>query len=799
MTTQVLVIHGQLAGAVKLKQALERVGAFEVHPFTAVDAAVEYLRNNLQDVVLLHLPTLSEPPEAILETLRAAQTNVVVITIPAQSEADARQLGIQASVDASIKPRDLAAVIENLFVRHQRPSSITSPKSKNITRVLDESSAKPAPPHNLPEHTSLDDVLASAGDIFNEAYADTPVEFDAELDGLGQPSSAPNAEFDQVLNALPPTFDEDEDDNSPENDEFSRLVNSMKESRSRSSLPERQRGLIDFVIRGDSEPSNFDRLAEQEPPMPTFEENGTISQLFSIAQDRSFQRVLSILSGDEPKEDSDESQPEVEFDEPPTWDHDHVPPASPAPVVNPAANDYDFDADPPPVKLILQQTSERGSTSGGFALEELIASIEKQLPAHRPRIMPLPSWIQENQLQSSLLGRAHPSTVPDPDSEDVPEAWLADQTTMPNRGQVIARDSEVFNQETEWLDVPADPRGDTAPVEPPETLPEAIPEISAPPQQAQRIPEPPRDLPETEGWGDAFTTGDFDTQFQVMAAFEIERETGEMEVTGALYTESVPTTPYLMQLATSLTEIALETTAEAILLVREGEIVGYAGAMPREEADDLREMLEDDWSAPPEQARIRFVTAPNSGRDYMIYSRATVEDLTLSLIFAGTTSLRDIRRQGKRLEEALVQVPDTPSVTVPIEEAPALPEVIEDEPILRTAFAFVWLLSDPTAQLEPAVAQAIISGLRLQLEERLWQLHELHVDEDFVYVLADVPGEDPPFHVVRDLKRRSAEIAHAQNAAIPVDSLWSDSYLVVMPGRPLDLEEIQQFISFERM
>ena len=45
----------------------------------------------------------------------------------------------------------------------------------------------------------------------------------------------------------------------------------------------------------------------------------------------------------------------------------------------------------------------------------------------------------------------------------------------------------------------------------------------------------------------------------------------------------------------------------------------------------------------------RWVTAQNSGKDYMLYSRRTEDDFTLSLIFAGTTPLRDIRRQGQRL------------------------------------------------------------------------------------------------------------------------------------------------------
>ena len=62
-----------------------------------------------------------------------------------------------------------------------------------------------------------------------------------------------------------------------------------------------------------------------------------------------------------------------------------------------------------------------------------------------------------------------------------------------------------------------------------------------------------------------------------------------------------------------------------------------------------------------------------------------------------------------------------------------------------------------------------------------------------------MPGDEPAFRVVRQLKQRSGEIAYALNRGVKADQLWADSYLIVTPGRPLDLEEIQQFIGFERM
>ena len=57
----------------------------------------------------------------------------------------------------------------------------------------------------------------------------------------------------------------------------------------------------------------------------------------------------------------------------------------------------------------------------------------------------------------------------------------------------------------------------------------------------------------------------------------------------------------------------------------------------------------------------------------------------------------------------------------------------------------------------------------------------------------------PPPEIIRDLKRRSAQIAAALDPSLPASELWADSYLVVTSGQSLDDEEIQQFINFQRM
>ncbi|MCB9452746.1 MAG: response regulator [Anaerolineaceae bacterium] len=259
------------------------------------------------------------------------------------------------------------------------------------------------------------------------------------------------------------------------------------------------------------------------------------------------------------------------------------------------------------------------------------------------------------------------------------------------------------------------------------------------------------------------------------------------------------------QLAVTLTQASLDVSAEATLLTHHGEIIAYAGHLTQDDVEELRAAIENDWDAQPEGARIRFVTLPSSGKDYMLYSILTQANLTLSMIFSSETPLRVIRKQGQILADALRHVPEVPPPPVveppatPVEITPVTPVQEMVEVAVRQAFSYVWLLRDPDNHLPGVAAQAMISGLTLQLSEQGWQIITLQVHEDFIYLLAEVPGDTPPNLVMTDLKRRSAEIARAQIPNLDVKTLWADSYLILTPGRELETEEILEFINFQRM
>jgi REP element-mobilizing transposase RayT len=178
----------------------------------------------------------------------------------------------------------------------------------------------------------------------------------------------------------------------------------------------------------------------------------------------------------------------------------------------------------------------------------------------------------------------------------------------------------------------------------------------------------------------------------------------------------------------------------------------------------------------------------------MLYSRRTEGDFTLSMVFGAATPLRDIRRQGKRLVELLDSVPEN----ITSAYLPAEPEQADAEPQTRSRQAFVWLLRDPDAMLNDAAAWAIVSGLTTQLNEQGWLVEQFTARDEYVYLLADVPGETAAHLIINDLKRRSAAILRQQGGTTAGPDVWADSYLVLTPGRELDPDEIHHFIDFER-
>lgn len=568
--------------------------------------------------------------------------------------------------------------------------------------------------------------------------------------------------------------------------------------------------------------ATFEKLAAEEPPMPADQANNdTVGDLYDSVHDPGFQSVLQILRGEEvpesPQTSGDEAVASIDAELPPDptiGTRSRLPIAGgiDQPTITQSEIDEIFssfsrrevprdafsfedvsipsDSDSTPAQLILESALDESTPADTFSLPALIASIERQLEQHKPSVRPLPSWQRdETELRDDKYVR----------EPDFLAGVIQEVDSLPQLDEVADTYGDATTFAGNLVEAAEDMETEYIPVHP--TRPRSVPEMDwsiEPPiteEDTDGFTKPLEEMPAASELPPLEDQEpEFSTEFERLAAFNFG-EIDEQEATPPMGMPAIQD-PYITQIALSLTQVSLEEVAGAIL-TRENEVIAFAGRMGRSDIDEIRAAINDIWDTRSDQANIRFITLPSSGRDYMLYTRKTVNDLRLSLVFSNTTPLRDIRKQGKRLTEALMAVPEPAADG----GAPAIDAAIRAaaQSDVRGVFTYVWMLRDPAQKLNNVVARAIETGMSVQLKERNWQILDLQVRDECVYLLADVPGEVPPYEVVRDLKRRAAEIARKQNPALGHQNLWADSYLVVAPGRELDEDEIQQFISFERM
>ncbi|NWF69390.1 MAG: response regulator transcription factor [Chloroflexi bacterium] len=668
---RVLIIHPRLDVAVALKQALERAGAYEVHAFTAVDTAVDYLRYYPQDVALLDL-TLPPGGGDVVRLLRTVQRDLALVVSPAQDADALRQLDVQASVSTPWSARQLIPVLES--ARFSMMGEADDTQRLSLTRAA----APPAPPKTLPG--GLPVVPPSA-------------------------ESAPAEQPPQQI-VLPP-----------------------------EALAEERGSAL------------FKKLAAEEPPMPTFEDSATVHDLRVNVSEQNYREVISILSSARIDKPGDKRRPAA----PP------VPPLPDLPTEElPAAPEDIAKIDTTeviPAQFILETALDETTP-----LNLALSTIEKQLTQAQIPIAE-PDFLAE--LESS---------------EPLPPAAAAPGEPEPH-----------------FIESISPPR----PVMPPPTLPEQkkksgeMPLLEEPEALSYTRPLTPEEIRELAA------------DFEKLAAFDLLPD--DVALPEAPPEPEEAPDPEAARLALKLTKAALESTAEAILLAFHHKLVACVGPLPREEVETLGATVANDWKARPNEARVRFATL--NGRDYMLYSRQTDGGFTLTMIFAGDLPLTAIRRQGNRMYEALLAAPEAEAEaepdTTPLALAEMPPEAaVEALPAYSgtlTAYTYLWLVRDPETVLNEAVRRAIIDALPRQLKALYWDIKSLDVHEDYICLVADVPGENPAQFIIRDLKQRTAALAVAQDAELDADTLWLDSYLVITPARELKVEEIQQFMRFARM
>ena len=779
---RVLIINRQLGFSVRIKQALEQVGGFEVAPFTSADAALEYLQGNPQDVSLVDFTIPGVSGSDLVYMMRQIQPGLPIIASPDLPNivAQVRNLNINGIVDVPISARELKPVLERAVQEFDEPMTDTAEATAAFQE--DETTDMESPGEAWDFGSPDRGVTVRTSGLLNHLRDEMG---DADEEGEQEPESVEFVLKDDI-SVLREQFDQEE----VEDKEAERAVDV------------------------------FQKLAEEEPPMPTLEESGTVSDLKTgVTSANLYELAESIVEErSRPMEPLDQDAPEGE------------------------------SGDSTPVKLILESThrDDRDKPS----LDDLLANIERQFPEDVSGVRPLPSWVKDVERyvkEPDFLEAALPEIDDQPESATTsaidevglpvsaaPETELEAASAPSDDLQDANAMDDFAEDEEEALDLSEQDevfQADTfEPYDEAELRLDAddIPELTPVPSAADED-----DLADISA----------ETPVPVLPApqatlDDVEPEESDSEA--LVERRRVPTgDPELAQMALSLTQASLESTAAAILLAKGEEVVAYSGDLPLEEMAKLHQTLAGDWDANPGEARVRFATLVDTGIDYMLYSRRTEGDFTLSLIFEGTLPRRVIRQQSDKIIDALSEIPEDDSEIVvqesavidelyELEEVAAQeeelaiestqellrqqgsePEVVREaseltvapvkqaEPVTRSTY--LWMLRDTSKTLSRKAAQALVLRLDEFLSSIGWHVEVLQVYEDYIYLMADVPESETVPDVITELKAFSAQIVAQFDDVPDVNKLWADSYGYLIPGRQLTQDEIQEFINFERM
>lgn len=769
---RVLIINRQIKFATKLKRALEQTGHFEVSPFTSAETALEYLQGKSQHIALVDFTARDMSGVDVVLELRRIQPDIAIIASPNEMDVEqvANDLALQGVIEFPIGARRLIPLIEQAIseVLDNLPDTVEAPALEDESDTMRIAPPPPDMAPNLPpKFSSLDSVLVHVGGLSADVGTET---LDIEMDSAGY--------------AVP----------SKKSSQDSRSVEFVL----RGDLAELQ---SDTPREGDSDADEsvnlLQQLAAEEPPMPNLEENGTVGDLMIGVGDTNLREVVEILKRKQPLPDFVEHEDSVK-------------------------NEADKTGNT--ARMILSKALDK-TTSLEVNLDDLLGDIDSGTLSDsaktraRFRGQDIERYVREPDfLPEESRELAHP---------------IEDVNLVSEQDNAEVLDSEEFEESAGYQTAPPPPPG--LPERPPVS---AMPVVDTPPDddgesESFVIDEPAISLAETGaldvedeiehqmGFGAQpieFQSEPINVQESDWSDEESSMQDAESPVEDV---EDIDGEVDIPGLALDLTQASVDLTADATVLARDGKIIDFAGKLTREDIADLSDEIKHDWEAEPEEARIRFITLRSSGADYMLYSRRSEDDYTLSLVFTGNMPLRAVRRQYDDLIEALYTVPDeveddtesdaeiahlTEQLEAIEAENTAQMQAVEadditqsDVVVSRTVYTFVWLVRDPEMVLADDVIRGVIRKLDEELGSSGWDINLLQAYEDFIYLMAGVPDDVMAYEIIDDLKVRSAKIVHELDSDIDPETLWADGYLAYVPGRELDVNEIQRFISFTRV
>jgi CheY-like chemotaxis protein len=283
-------------------------------------------------------------------------------------------------------------------------------------------------------------------------------------------------------------------------------------------------------------------------------------------------------------------------------------------------------------------------------------------------------------------------------------------------------------------------------------------------------------------------------------------------------------------LALRFMQMSVDAAVKAAFLTRGSEVIALASSGELDELTRslaLREITRM-WQSSASAPTVFRPLQVNPETLYLLYSTRTVDDLTLSLLFYGGTSMRTIRQVARQLHEAMSRVPESTmleateeSAVAEVSETPEAPE--RPETAAQTPEAAETLPSRPTdlrppqglrQAVETATAEPLLvftlallpseSPLEDDLAALLpryfaeaaaaqdWQVEGVEVQPTHVSLQVSVPSGVSPSAAAEQLSR-------AITARTGKERLWLDACYIITPARSLTQRELAEFVEYARL
>ncbi len=700
-----------------------------------------------------------------------------------------------------------------------------------------EQAPRPQKPHNAADDAPPlpPQALEGVHQLLSGDPAELHEDFEEVLDAVAQspPQQAPRSPQDRAFHELVDSMRLPEEQAARRRrleDLLNEIASELQPSIEEPPLsPDDTLGYVLEALRKGTSPHADEALATHAEL-----EDTTIGEAIEDLFDPSFQSVLAALAGEEIDE-TDFDEPTYDTPTPRPRPEDRIPPEAmqadegapawlqaaeeeaegaplPTAETEPPPDGADEDGVSPATAALSAVSAEAEDDS--FSLDELLRQIEEQLPPpqpRRPKLKPLPSWQREGELGAAddlqaLFDRAE-GVRP---AEEPQEPPIYEGDTRPSATTRAALEAHPAQSEDTVPVVAADegrlplPQPPTASESPDEVDKAAIEEAFYQGVREQPMPptlpeEAPPPLPPDE---EHLIPMPLEEATQRIEAAVAEEEAREDEAEAA-------------QIAVQLTQYALESSAQATILARGEALVASAGHLDEASVQALFRAAAEAWAQSELEggALMRYVALPKVG-EVLLYSLRLEEGFTLSMAFHRNTALGTIRRQARRLQEALALVPEPPAArtqpsrptalkppeglreAVAAQPAPSPPPAAEATPLV--GYTVLLTPEDPRVELRDELAEALRAWLPEIAEAEGWRVEDVDVQADCVVLTLGVPEDLSPNAAITQLVERSTERVRAAWPELGEAPLWADGYYVVTPPRPLGEREIARVLTLQR-